>query len=236
MSQRSQQLLDVQRLDAEIGRLTRQLQQVETALGDRLQQRAAVYAIQQAETAMQARQRELREQELDLATLEARIKEHEERLYSGKGNPRDLQLLQGDIAHDRERKGALEEQVLSAMDASEAARKEVARVKGATERVLGVAATRLEQVGAERTQLQAQIERDTARRAQLVAGIDATSLAQYERLRQRTSDGVAVVTVTQGRCEGCRTTLPSVEVQRARGTEGLVFCSVCGRILHVPFS
>lgn len=236
MSQRSQQLLDVQRLDAEVGRLTRQLQQVETALGDRLQQRAAVYAIQQAETAMLARQRELREQELDLATLEARIKEHEERLYSGKGSPRDLQLLQGDIAHDRERKGTLEEQVLGAMDASEAARKEVARVKSATERVLGVAATRLEQVGAERTQLQAQIERDTARRAQLVAGIDAASLAQYERLRQRTSDGAAVVTVTQGRCEGCRTTLPSVEVQRARGTEGLVFCSVCGRILHVPFS
>ena len=76
MSQRSQQLLDVQRLDAEIGRLTRQLQQVETALGDRLQQRAAVYAIQQAETAMQARQRELREHELDLAAIEARIKEH----------------------------------------------------------------------------------------------------------------------------------------------------------------
>ncbi len=234
MSQRSQQLLELQRLDAEIGQLTRRLQQAEAALGDRLQQRAAAYAIQQAEAALQARQREQREQEFELATLEARIKEHEARLYSGKGNPRDLQVLQGDIERDRQRRGALEEQVLSSMDASESARKEVARIKGATERVLGVAATRQEQLGGERAQLQAQLERDTARRVQLVDAVDATSLAQYDRLRQRMPDGMAVVTVIQGRCEGCRTTLPSAEVQRARSATGLVSCSVCGRILHVP--
>jgi predicted nucleic acid-binding Zn-ribbon protein len=234
MSQVSQQLLQLQRLDDDIARLTRQVQQADSALADRTQERAAAYAIQQAEGTLQARQREQRDREFELASVETRIKEHEQRLYSGKGSPRDLQALQQDIEHDRQRRGTLEEEALGAMDATEAARKELDRIKRAAERVLGQAAGRHQQLGGERAQLQADLERLTARRAQLAASVGAGPLAQYERLRQRMPDGVAVAQVVQGRCEGCRTTLPSAEVQRARRAPGIEVCSVCGRILDVP--
>ena len=70
---------------------------------------------------------------------------------------------------------------------------------------------------------------------QTVAGtVPAPDRAQYDRLRARMPDGMAVAPVIQGRCEGCRTTLPSAEVQQARRAEELVYCSRCGRILHVP--
>ncbi|MGH2350310.1 MAG: zinc ribbon domain-containing protein [Chloroflexota bacterium] len=234
MSERSQHLLELQRLDTESGRLSRQVQQAEAGLADHLKERAAARAIQQAEQALQARQREQRDREFELASLEARIKDHEQRLYSGKGSPRDLQALQRDIEHDQQRRGELEEQALAAMDATEAARSEVDRIKTAAERVLSEASAEQRKLGGERAQSQADLDRLTARRAQVAAALDAPSLALYDRLRQRMPDGVAVAEITQGRCEGCRTTLPSAEIQRARRAETPVPCSACGRILHVP--
>jgi predicted nucleic acid-binding Zn-ribbon protein len=234
MSQRSQRLLDLQRLDGETARLQGLLKQAEGALGDRMQERAAAYAVRQAEAALQTRQSEQRDREFELATLETRIKDHEARLYSGKGSPRDLQALQQDIARDRTRQGTLEEQVLAAMDAAEAARREAERIKAAAQRVLGDAATRGQQIESQRAQLQEQLAAVTARRAAAAAALPPADAALYERLRARMPDGVAVAPVIQGRCEGCRTALPSAEVQHARRAEDLVQCSRCGRILHVP--
>src|SRR5919198_345305 len=109
MPVRSQQLLDLQALDSEAGRLSRQLQQTEAALADQSKARAAELANRQAEEALRARQTEQRDREFELATLEARIKDHEQQLYSGRGSPRDLQALQRDIEHDRARRDELEE-------------------------------------------------------------------------------------------------------------------------------
>ena len=234
MPERSQQILDLQAVDQEIGRLTRQLQQIDSSLGDQLKIRAADHATKQAESALLARQRAQREVEMELATVEARIKDHDQKLYSGRGNPRELQALQRDLAHDRERRDQLEEQALAAMDASEKARAEVERVKAAVRRVLGALSTDHARLAAEREQLRSQLQTKEAQRTALAGKIDAASLALYERLRQRLPDGIAAAEVVQNRCEGCRTTLPSAEVQRARRSEAPVQCSACGRIIHVP--
>lgn len=234
MPERSQQILDLQAVDLDVGRLTRHLQQIDATLGDQLKVRAADHAIKQAETALQARARAQREAEMELATIEARIKGHEQQLYSGRGNPRELQSLQQDIAHDRQRRDQLEEQALAAMDGSEAARVELERVKAAVQRVLGVDSADHAKLAAEREQVRSQLQTKQAQRAALAAKIDAGSLAIYERLRQRMPDGIAAAEVVQNRCEGCRTTLPSAEVQRARRSAAPVQCSACGRILHVP--
>ena len=234
MPDRSQQVLDLQALDLEIGRLTRQLQQIDGALGDQLKVRAADHAINQAEQALQASQRAQREAEMELATVEARIKDHEQKLYSGRGNPRELEALQRDIAHDQERRGQLEERALTAMDATEKARAEVERVKAAVKRVLGEVSADHARLAAEREQVRSQLQTRQEQRAALAAKLDAGSLALYERLRQRMPDGIAAAEVVQNRCEGCRTTLPSAEIQRARRSEALSQCSACGRIIHVP--
>ena len=234
MPERSQLILDLQSVDQEIGRLTRRLQQIDAALGDQLKVRAGEHATKQAEAALQARQRAQREAEMELATVEARIKSHEQKLYSGGGNPRELQALQRDIEHDRQRRDQFEEQALAAMEASEQAQTEVERVKAAVRRVLGEVSADHAKLAAEREAARSQLQAREAQRAALLAKIDAGSLALYERLRQRMPDGIAAAEVVQNRCEGCRTTLPSAEVQRARRSAALVQCMACGRILHVP--
>jgi predicted nucleic acid-binding Zn-ribbon protein len=234
MPERSQQILDLQAHDLEIGRLTRRIEQIDAALADTIKERAADRAVRQAQSALLARQREQRDLEMELASVEARIKTHEAQLYSGRGSPRELEALRRDVEHDRQRQGQLEEQVLAAMEATEQAQAEVQRIKAAAERVLAELAAERAQLAAERQQLQAQRDRHAQQRAALAAALDPAALVLYERLRQRMPDGIAAAEVVQNRCEGCRTTLPSAEVQQARRGDTLHQCSVCGRILHVP--
>lgn len=234
MPSQAELLLNLQQIDNEIGRLTRQIEQLTASIGDQMKVKAADYAIKQAEQTLRAHQSEQREREFELATIETRIKDHEQRLYSGKGSPRDLQALQRDIEHDKERRGAAEEAALSAMDAVEQARAEVDRIKQAVERVLRESSSDKQQFVSARAQAQSQLDRKNEERSRVEAGLPPPAMSTYERLRQRMPDGVAVAEVVQGRCEGCRTSLPSAEVQRAKHAETPVQCSACQRILYVP--
>ena len=70
-------------------------------------------------------------------------------------------------------------------------------------------------------------------RTAVAAEIDASSLATYDALR-KSRGGQAVARVQRGMCQGCRLSLPVIEVQRAKTSTGLVKCNSCRRILFVP--
>jgi uncharacterized protein len=228
----SQQLLDLQGIDLEIGRLQRQVDQLTAAIGDQMKVKAADYAIKQAEDAHRKVQAAQRDREYELSTIEARIKEHTERLYSGKGSPRDLQALQTDIAHDKERREQMEEQALAAMEATEKAKNELERVQAAVRRVLSEASAGKERQVTERDAAQTELVTKRAQRDTLLLDLPANALSLYERLRQRTPDGLPVSEVIQSRCSACQDNVPSTDIQRAKTGE-IVQCSACHRILHV---
>ena len=229
-----QLLLEVQQLDLEIARLSGQVGQLTAAIGDQFKVKAGELAIQQAEQALRKLQSAQKDAEFALSTLETRIKDHEQRLYSGKGgSPRDLQALQQDIEKDRERRTGLEEQALKAMESAEKAAREVERVRAAVAKVLGEVSSGKEKQATEREQAQRDLDRRRAQRERLVADVPASWLQLYDRLRQRTLDGTAVARVTQSRCEGCQDNLPSAEIQRARHSSTPVQCASCQRILAV---
>ena len=58
----------------------------------------------------------------------------------------------------------------------------------------------------------------------------APTLARYDELR-RIRRGVAVARIDRNMCLGCRTTLSTSEVQKARQGQ-VAYCSSCGRILY----
>jgi predicted nucleic acid-binding Zn-ribbon protein len=229
----AQQLYDLQQLDAEISRLSQQVDQLTASIGDQFKVRAGELAIKQAEDVLRKAQSAQRDREYELTALEGRIKEHDQRLYSGKGSPRDLQAMQTDLAHDRERQSALEEQALAAMDATEKARVEVDRIRGAVARVLSAVSVGNEKHASERDELQQLLTRRRAQRDQVAAGVTPVAMQLYDRLHQRVPDGVPVARVVQQRCEGCKDNLPSAEIQRARHAEAPVQCANCQRILLV---
>ena len=69
-------------------------------------------------------------------------------------------------------------------------------------------------------------------RDQITPDIPSGTLALYESLR-RGRGGHAVAKVERAMCQGCRIALPTMEVQRARGSVVPVQCSSCRRILYI---
>ena len=69
-------------------------------------------------------------------------------------------------------------------------------------------------------------------RANMAPQIPPVVLSIYETLL-KSRGGQAVARVERAACQGCRITLPTMDVQRAKNADELVHCNSCGRILYV---
>jgi predicted nucleic acid-binding Zn-ribbon protein len=177
-----------------------------------------------------------RKVEGELALVESKVADLEARLYSGAVTvPRELQAMQAEGEALRTRRGALEDDVLEAMDRRESLDGEIAAL-AARRAELDAEAAGLRVAIAE---AEAQLDRDLAAeleaRATAAAGIPADLAALYEQLRARLG-GVAAALLVNGRCGGCHLALPATEVARLRKEppETLVRCEQCERILVRP--
>ncbi len=227
-------LYQLQQLDGEIDRVAAEVQAITTALQDDSALRQATEAHATAQQALQQRQQALRAAEHELDDLAARIKTHNDRLYSGSvTNPRELGALQQEIQHLRELHSAQEDRVLEALAAVDDAQALAASSKA-------------QQEAAEQTRQQEQTTL-TERLRQVEARLaDARKLRQsqaescvpalvqrYEQIR-RAKGGKAVVLAEGGTCQGCRVTLTANDLQRLRTSAEVTTCSNCGRILYQP--
>jgi hypothetical protein len=82
-------------------------------------------------------------------------------------------------------------------------------------------------------QTAAELDQRRRQRGEVNPDIAADMLALYESLRKRTN-GSPVAIVELGMCQGCRLTLSTMELQRARTAQTPVRCSSCKRILYLP--
>ncbi len=66
---------------------------------------------------------------------------------------------------------------------------------------------------------------------ELVKGIDDNTRYKFERI-VKNKDGIGIVTVTKGHCNGCHVILPAEFINRIRMNEEIQFCPYCSRILY----
>lgn len=226
-------LFQLQQIDSQGDDALRRIQELDAALADRAAEAAADRDAQTHGEHLRDQQRELRDLELRLGTVQEKLTTEERRLYAGRGAPRsqleslhqEVESLQGQVA-------TLEDTVLTAMEIVEDAE---AAAAAATQRAAAAqAAGDQNRAALERdkaaieTRLR-QLQRD---RSAITAQLAPTSLALYDRLR-RQAGGIAVAEVAQRRCQGCRLTLPSYTIQQARQADRLQQCPTCRRVLYV---
>ncbi len=192
--------------------------------------------------AVRARAEELREElrgaqaaqkdiEIEADDLKAKIAPQEAKLYSGAiKNPKELKDLQADIDQLKRHLSTVEDRDLEALSAVEAAEAE----SRAAEAELAVmeAAWREEQaeLTARGGQLREEIAAYELERDEMAAGVDKALLLTYDRLR-KAHQGRGVAKLDRNLCLGCRISLPTAIVNRARGGNTLVQCPNCERIL-----
>jgi uncharacterized protein len=171
--------------------------------------------------------------DLDLAdaSLETRIKQADERLYSGTvRNPKELLDLQNDIASLKRQKNTLDDQLFAAMVALEEAETEL---KTCTDTLTRIETEWRASQGDLETEL-AQLEHDLAEKAveqtDARAQLSAPDLAQYDQLRRR-KGGVVVVEMEGSVCGACGVRVSAHIAQQVSQVDHLARCGNCERIL-----
>jgi predicted nucleic acid-binding Zn-ribbon protein len=228
----ARQLYELQELDLEIESDERALEQVTGQLGE---SQAVVRARAQLESEQQ-RLEELKHQqhtaEWEIDDITNKIAAAEESLFSGRiKNPKELSGLQHEVETFKTRRDGLEEKALEVIDQVEQAEAGLDEIKNQLEGLTADWRRQQEQLAKEQARLEAAIVELKQKREQLSEKIEPEAVELYQFLRR--GKGVAVARVEQGICRGCRISLPTTDLQRARGSN-LVQCSSCGRILFLP--
>jgi predicted nucleic acid-binding Zn-ribbon protein len=181
---------------------------------------------------LEARHRDL---ELQVATHREKCESAETKLYGGSvTSPKELQDLQQDLEQLTRQRQAVEDELLAVLEQLEAKRAGAHATRERLRQLESAWAAEEAAAGVEEARLEAEIAALRERRAAQVARLPAPPVTAYDRLRRRRK-GIAVVKVERGACLGCRLTVPTVILQRARsGTNpNPVQCPSCERMLYV---
>jgi len=169
--------------------------------------------------------------EWEIEDLETKLSAAKDSLYSGRiKNPKELSGLQHEVEGLNAIHAQMEEKVLEIMEQVELA---TAELDSLSKKIrLLEEEWRVEQKGlsAEVEKLKDIISELNNERQKALDGIDDKTASLYNQLRKQKR--LAVARVEQGTCCGCRISLSTAELQRARGGS-LVKCNSCGRILFI---
>ena len=227
------QLFDLQQLDWEIASKTKALEDTRFRVSDV----SAIEAIRRRQAQLSGRldqaRTERRRREAAVSDLERRLENLDRRIYGGfVTNPRELEASEEERAFLQQQKSEEEDGLLEALVLSEDLEE---GLSAAAERVVGLESARAaERPGLLERESRLTVELAELRRAREESAplLPADTLSTYESLL-RSKNGHAVARVERSVCQGCRMTLPSMEVQRAKLSSRADLCSNCGRILYV---
>lgn len=192
---------------------------------------AARIRAEETARALRASQGAQKDIELQADEIRAKIGPAEQKLYSGAiKNPKELADLQADIDQLKRQLSAAEDRDLDALSATEEASSAAAAAQAEADAV--ERAWREEQ--AELTERASRLDGEIAdledQRNEQARDIDSDVLRVYDHIR-RAHQGRGVARLDRNLCLGCRISLPTNIVNRARAGSALVQCPNCERIL-----
>lgn len=224
-------IADLQNLDLELDTGQHRVSEITASLGETEVLRQARQAVKAAEDTHRSWLTLVRDLELEIEGLSARISASENRLYSGSvTNPKELSDMQEELASLRRRCADLEDELLEAMVHSEDAEAELKTCRQTLVDIEAQWHSNQKALTDELSELETRLESARQEREQLRPDIDADDLALYDKLRAR-HGAVTVTTLRDGVCGFCAVAPSSTKLGRIRSGRELLQCSNCGRIL-----
>ncbi len=227
------ELYALQEIDIALDQGVARLADIEAAMGetDELQEARQVIEERRQETdTLRSSQSEL---EWAVDEMRTKAADVEKKLYSGTvGSPKELSDLDADVKSLKNQLRTREDALLSLLleiDESETA---LQQAQSQFDEIEAVWRREQDAFLREKDSIEPEVNRLNAERETESTGLDRAVLNLYQLLRDRRG-GQAVAKLERGMCQGCRITLPSSVLQKARSGMGLVQCVSCERILMV---
>lgn len=225
------QLYGLQLVDSEWEEQSQRLALVEESLGETGDLIRAREAVVETEDSLGKLRAELRALELDVATVAAKLKQNQDRLYGGRvRNPKELSNLQDEAAALRRRRSELEDGQLELMIAIEETEAELAERQARLRQIETNWRNDQASLQAEKAELEQRLTALGTERDGIRARIGAADLALYDDLHQRRS-GTAVARLKRGICQACGVDVPTSMARAVERGEGIHYCPICNRLL-----
>ena len=148
-------------------------------------------------------------------------------------NQKEYETAMREIDALQKQVGTLETKVVELMGSVEEVEKEL---ETRAEEINTLDAKRSEALGAFDAEVEAartELAEVSAKRGDVFATLPAQLAAVYDRMAQRSRDGIAVAEVVNGSCSACNMSLrPQMNVEVKRGDK-IITCENCARILYV---
>jgi hypothetical protein len=171
----------------------------------------------------------------EVSTVAAGAKDVEGRLYSGEVTaPKELGTLQEELRLAREKQTGLEERELEIMEEVEAQEADLRRLAGLRSEADTQNEALRAAIGDAEKKIDAELEVLATQRETPLATLPPDFVETYTTLRGKPKlAGKAAVHLRAGLCEGCRVSLPRVDLSRmlAEPEEALIRCPHCTRLL-----
>lgn len=232
MMNQSANLYQLQKIDLEIDRLNRHLQEIENILLNNDDLIAAEKKVADIRSVTSRALEALQLVEEEVKTLRIKKEQSETSLYGGKiRNPKELNDLETEISSLKKRIGNLEENQLEKMIDLENSENQEMNFKKDLNRVRAEIINKNSNLLGEKEQIVQKLTRYKIERSAAVQSISASTLEIYEKLRLQ-KRGIAVAIIQDSACSACGVSLRPAEIQACRAASDMFFCASCGRILY----
>lgn len=224
-------LFALQETDLALDRALARLAEIEELSGETEELLTARHWLSAADERLKALASTQKDLEFDAEEVRAHAAAVEQKLYSGKvTNPKELQDLDADLKSLRAQLQGREDALFEHLETVEAVQGYRDAIAGELARIETAWRESQAAMAAEKDQLEPEAAHLQETRDKQASAIDRAVLSLYSAIRQRTG-GIAVAGVERGMCRGCRISLPSGVVQKARHAASIVQCVSCERIL-----
>lgn len=230
---RAESLHRLQQLDTELDAARRRGKEIDTLLKGTPALQHAREEFAKAETEWKAATAALKSLEEDAQVIDSKVQGEEQRLYAGAiRSPKELLDVEHEVIALKKRRAGMDDALIAAMERAEQSGADQAACKAAldhAERNFNDDNVHLRE---EWNQMVTSVRAKLEQRQALSAALPRADLDLYTNLRNKKTNGIAVVVIKAGACGQCGTEASSQQVQQARTGSTPALCSNCGRILY----
>ena len=227
-------LIELQKTDTNLRRLKNLLETANTRRAE-IEQEFEQHAFSVRE--IQNRRDELHAKRADLEKQIAENKtylERADRNLKHAQNSKEYETAMRETDALQKQIAAFETQIVETMEGIEEVEKEIEERADEINTLDAKRAEALKEFDAALGKDKAEYEIETGHRATAFATLPARLASVYDRLAQRSRDGIAVAEVVNGACSACYMHLrPQVQLNVKKGDE-IITCENCARILFLP--
>jgi predicted nucleic acid-binding Zn-ribbon protein len=225
-------LMELQQIDTQIQRLQRSQKNLDNGATAQAAADAARNVAEEKSKEYHKASGDLKDCELKLSTLEAKLKTNEQRLYQGGiTNAKELGNIEKEIGALNRQRSDLDGRILELMDDVETKRTAYSTAQAESDLAAQQHATTVSEFRSKYEANSLELQDLARKRIEAIDCVaDKDLLKQYEQLRAK-SNGLAIVKINKQDCGGCSMTLPSGIIKSIRDGNLLQFCDNCGRIL-----